>query len=338
MKNNKGITLIALVITIIVLLILAGIAVSMLSGENGILKKAAEAKTKTEQSQQEEEVSLSTMDLETHFLTNNLKYKCKDGFVTGFKLVSGCKTEETVKNFEENVLPTGYKINMKYDEDNEKDIKIEENEKEEMTITTGMSIQKDGKTVARTVVFGNIKCREAITAADNLSLQKYVQNMTSKKDFQIVAMDTNHDGYISLEDYVLEDGTEVTSDIELIERCTDGNSSIIEQSKYASKSSQLKELGKRTVMKEFLDSLPEEFKKSNFNLECDDETGKCTLKGVTATTKVGDVLSLLININAIITKPRVTYANDDIIQNNSKLTVTINKKYGISELVFNIEY
>ena len=53
MKRNNGITLIALVITIIVLLILAGVAISMLSGENGILKKAAEAKNEMEQAQLE---------------------------------------------------------------------------------------------------------------------------------------------------------------------------------------------------------------------------------------------------------------------------------------------
>ena len=47
-NNNKGITLIALVITIIVLLILAGIAISMISGENGILKQAARAKEQTD--------------------------------------------------------------------------------------------------------------------------------------------------------------------------------------------------------------------------------------------------------------------------------------------------
>ena len=47
-RNQKGITLIALVITIIVLLILAGVAISMLSGENGILNQAANAKTETE--------------------------------------------------------------------------------------------------------------------------------------------------------------------------------------------------------------------------------------------------------------------------------------------------
>ena len=37
MKRDKGITLIALVVTIIVLLILAGISISMLTGQNGIL-------------------------------------------------------------------------------------------------------------------------------------------------------------------------------------------------------------------------------------------------------------------------------------------------------------
>ena len=43
MKNNKGITLIALVVTIIVLLILAGVSIAMLSGENGILSNATKA-------------------------------------------------------------------------------------------------------------------------------------------------------------------------------------------------------------------------------------------------------------------------------------------------------
>ena len=47
-KQRKGITLIALVITIIVLLILAGVSIAMITGENGILKRAAEAKEKSE--------------------------------------------------------------------------------------------------------------------------------------------------------------------------------------------------------------------------------------------------------------------------------------------------
>ena len=39
MRNQKGVTLIALVITIIVLLILAGVSISMLTGDNGILTR-----------------------------------------------------------------------------------------------------------------------------------------------------------------------------------------------------------------------------------------------------------------------------------------------------------
>ena len=61
-KNEKGITLIALVITIIVLLILAGVTIAALSGDNGILTRAKEAKDKTEQAQKEEEKTLSSMD------------------------------------------------------------------------------------------------------------------------------------------------------------------------------------------------------------------------------------------------------------------------------------
>ena len=58
LKLNDGITLIALVITIIVLLILAGITISMLTGENGILTKVKEAKEKTKQAEQEETYAL----------------------------------------------------------------------------------------------------------------------------------------------------------------------------------------------------------------------------------------------------------------------------------------
>ena len=52
--KNKGITLIALVVTIIVLLILAGISISMLTGQNGVLTRAAESKVKTEEAEKQE--------------------------------------------------------------------------------------------------------------------------------------------------------------------------------------------------------------------------------------------------------------------------------------------
>ena len=58
LRRNKGITLIALVVTIIVLLILAGISIAMLTGQNGILNRAAEAKEKTGVAQEDENEKL----------------------------------------------------------------------------------------------------------------------------------------------------------------------------------------------------------------------------------------------------------------------------------------
>ncbi len=45
MKKQNGITLVALVVTIVVLLILAGVSISLVMGQNGVVKKAQDAKT-----------------------------------------------------------------------------------------------------------------------------------------------------------------------------------------------------------------------------------------------------------------------------------------------------
>lgn len=58
-SNNKGVTLIALVITIIVLLILAGISIVLAIGENGIVNKAIKAKAETIVAQEKELVNLA---------------------------------------------------------------------------------------------------------------------------------------------------------------------------------------------------------------------------------------------------------------------------------------
>ena len=57
--KENGITLIALVVTIVVLLILAGVSISMLFGENGIIKRAQESKERTEEAQEKEGLELA---------------------------------------------------------------------------------------------------------------------------------------------------------------------------------------------------------------------------------------------------------------------------------------
>ena len=63
MKKNqeKGITLIALVITIIVLLILAGVTIAALTGDNGILSRATDAREQTDIAEEKEKVQLSVL-------------------------------------------------------------------------------------------------------------------------------------------------------------------------------------------------------------------------------------------------------------------------------------
>lgn len=68
MENVKGITLIALVITVIVLLILAGVVIAALSGDNGILNRAVQAQEKTILSEKKEEVSVA---LQEELIENN---------------------------------------------------------------------------------------------------------------------------------------------------------------------------------------------------------------------------------------------------------------------------
>ncbi len=63
MKDQKGITLIALVITIIVLLILAGVSIAMLTGDNGILTKAGTASQKSIAGEVEEAIKLGVADI-----------------------------------------------------------------------------------------------------------------------------------------------------------------------------------------------------------------------------------------------------------------------------------
>ena len=72
--QNSAITLIALIITIIVLLILAGVTLNMVMGENGLFGKANNAKNKTEVAQYEEELRMCVLELQTDAATNGTTF------------------------------------------------------------------------------------------------------------------------------------------------------------------------------------------------------------------------------------------------------------------------
>lgn len=69
--NKKGITLISLVVTIVVLLILSGISISILTGNNGLLNQASSSKKETEISGIKEKIALTLQSLEIQHLGNS---------------------------------------------------------------------------------------------------------------------------------------------------------------------------------------------------------------------------------------------------------------------------
>lgn len=61
LKDKKGITLVTLVITISILLILAGITITSLTSDNGLIKKANEARTQTDIDREKEGIMVSVV-------------------------------------------------------------------------------------------------------------------------------------------------------------------------------------------------------------------------------------------------------------------------------------
>ena len=150
-RLNRGITIIALVITIIVLLILAGVSIAMLTGENGILIKTESAKVKTEEETAREKLELVLLDMraekelnplynEKEFLTNKLKEKeftvlddivIVDNYQFQIDRNVPCivkKADEEIKNPEEIEIPEQLSSTFEYIKD-ESEIETEKSVK-----------------------------------------------------------------------------------------------------------------------------------------------------------------------------------------------------------------
>lgn len=105
-KQNKGITLIALVITIIVLLILAGVSISMLIGENGLIKMASKAVDESKRASKEEEEALNSYEEKLEYAKREAEAQVWSGKIAeNFEEGSGTEMNPyQIKNGEELAL------------------------------------------------------------------------------------------------------------------------------------------------------------------------------------------------------------------------------------------
>ena len=98
--ERKGITLIALVITIIVLLILAGVTIAMLTGDNGILTQANNAKTANTQGGEKEQIQLAWQAVLAEKIKNNEERTINVDELKGQLEYDEAKVEEVVSEGE----------------------------------------------------------------------------------------------------------------------------------------------------------------------------------------------------------------------------------------------
>ena len=95
LKKENGITLIALVITIIVLLILAGVSLSLVSGENGILKRATDAVDVNERASAEEQANLVLAEIVTQYYEEKyVNHNATVGTIDSYIITNLPKTTE----------------------------------------------------------------------------------------------------------------------------------------------------------------------------------------------------------------------------------------------------
>ena len=106
-RENQGITLIALVITIIVLLILAGVSIAMLTGNNGILTQAKLAKENT---------ALAKEDEENKLAKNNEYINEQTGKVIPGKIATKTEKDNYSDGTDTATVPQGFTVSGKEDE------------------------------------------------------------------------------------------------------------------------------------------------------------------------------------------------------------------------------
>ena len=112
-KGNKGITLIALVVTIVVLLILAGITIATLTGENGMLAKATQAKEEYQKEQAKEKIEIAILDYRANMKEKPLYIYLEK--IEGLESIRAEGSEDDTQGPPFYVIVDGYEFLIKQD-------------------------------------------------------------------------------------------------------------------------------------------------------------------------------------------------------------------------------
>ena len=175
LKSTYGITLITLVITIILLLILAGIVINLSLGENGIFNKAKYAKIEYEKAKIKEELELEIVDVQVE----------KEGELTYKDISERFRNKGIVLNIDEEDAIEGEYKNYEFLVDENKNVIIGKKlEGERPTVLIGTALNDENGKI-RIQVIGNTKNSEiqAIEAINGATLVE--QNSSNNSIFEV---------------------------------------------------------------------------------------------------------------------------------------------------------
>ena len=177
-KNTGGITLIALIITIIVLLILAGVSIAMLTGQNGILTQAQNAKQATEGAAAKEKVEIAVVGAIS---------KDKTGALT----IDNLKTE--MANYEGTIEGSKFPVTVKVDN---KMFEVSENgnvrEKREIAgVTPEISLNIEDEIDGNKIV--EITVDNANDIEGQITFKYYAKIENSTNDYELIYSGTEQE-------------------------------------------------------------------------------------------------------------------------------------------------
>lgn len=155
-KKQRGITLVALVVTIVVLLILAGVSLNLVLGENGIVVKSREARTENDHSTVLEMLQMENSNYETEYATEDItgefiEYLKKQKIIdennvidvkklTGKELTTGKGTESDKYIIKKDVVDNSYKLEYIGEDSEDRELGTVGYEKNVEYDTTDLSI------------------------------------------------------------------------------------------------------------------------------------------------------------------------------------------------------
>lgn len=192
-RKQKGVTLIALVITIIVLIILAGVSINMLVGENGIITQAQKAKEDTEKAKIEEEQAMNLLydTIMTEGRVNVVDKTVEQMKEEGNYVVGNTQIKDSKGN--KVVIPDGFKIAVDSGNNVSEGIVIEDKD---------LSIDGNGENRGNQFVWvpvGNIIKADGTQTTITLGRYTFAEDGT-----ETLVQDANH--YMEQGDSILIDG------------------------------------------------------------------------------------------------------------------------------------